>query len=69
MDIAGYVRDLKEHVGGKAFANLSEICSYIGCGKAAAREILANVPYLPSGREKRYVIKDVAKVLKSREVY
>ena len=69
MDVAGYTRELKQHVGGTAFANLSESCSFVGCGKALAREILADVPYLPSGREKRYLIKDVARALKSKEVY
>ena len=69
MDIAGITRDMKEHVGGKSFINIAELCAYIGCGKATARKILADVPFLPSGREKRYLIKDVAKELKLRSTY
>lgn len=68
MDVAGYTRDLKEHVGGRAFINQSELCRYVGCGKATARELLDGIPFLTVGARKLYVIKDVAKALKSREL-
>lgn len=68
MDAAGYVRDMKDHVGKKAFINQAEFCAYVGCGKAQAREILSSLPYLPTGREKRYLIKDVANELHRREI-
>jgi len=68
MDVAAYTRDIKEHVKGRGFINQGELCSYVGCGKATAREILDGVPFLALGREKRYVIRDVAKALKEREL-
>ena len=68
MDVAGYVRDLKAHVEGRAFINQAELCRYVGCGKATARELLEGVPFLAIGNQKRYVIRDVAKALKEREL-
>ena len=68
MDKAAYLRELKAHVGGKAFCNMNEFCAFFGCGKATARDLLQGVPYLPTGREKRYLIKDIVETLKAKEV-
>ena len=67
MTIQEYSLDLKQTFG-KGFVNQSELCRYIGCGKAAARKLLENVPYLQSGREKRYPIREIAKALHYEEV-
>lgn len=67
MDAAGYERDMKAHVGKKAFINQKEFCEYVGCGKAAARDLLRDVPFLRTGRERRYLIKDVARTLHGKE--
>ena len=57
------VEDIKrqlESATGKSFLCISEIARCLGMGKDHTRTLLAGLDYLPSGREKRYLISDVA---------
>lgn len=61
-------KDIKSHIGGKGFINQSEVCRYLGVGKSAVREILTDVPYFETGREKKYAVCDVASAIRMRQV-
>ena len=49
-----------ESATGKSFLCISEIARCLGMGRDHTRSLLAGLNYLPSGREKRSLISDVA---------
>lgn len=55
-----------EAASGKSFLCISEIARHLGMGQDNVRSLLAGVDYLPSGREKRYLISDVAERIADR---
>ena len=44
----------------KDFISLSEIGRALGMGADKTRDLMSGVDFLPSGREKRYLISDIA---------
>ena len=55
-----------ESATGKSFLNISEVARCLGSGQDYAKELLAGLDYLPSGREKRYLVSDVAERIAER---
>lgn len=60
-------KQLKSATGGKILLCMSEIARCLGMGKDHTRSLLAGLDYLPSGREKRYLISDVAERIAERK--
>lgn len=56
-----------EAATGKSFLCVSEIARCLGMGQDNTRALLAGLDYLPSGREKRYLISDVAERIAERK--
>lgn len=53
----------------KDFLNLTEIGRALGMGPEKTRELMRGIDFIPSGREKRYLISDVAdRIAESRRV-
>ena len=63
MDKQTLVRDMKQHIGGAAFINHSQLAKYLKRSRQAMPEILCGLDFLETGREKRYFIPDVAQRL------
>ena len=61
------IRRQLETATGKSFLCASEIARCLGMGKDHTRSLLAGLDYLPSGREKRYLISDVAERIAERK--
>ena len=55
-----------EAVSGKSFLCVSEIASSMGMGRGSVVNLLEGLDYVPSGREKRYLISDVAERIADR---
>lgn len=55
-----------ETATGKSFLCISEIARCLGMGQEHTRTLLMGLDYLPSGREKRYLISDVAERIAER---
>ena len=56
-----------EAATGKSFLNISEIARCLGMGRDSTRELLAGLGCLKSGREKRYLVSDVAGRIAERQ--
>ena len=61
------IRRQLEAATGKSFLCVSEIARCLGMGQDHTRSLLAGLDYLPSGREKRYLISDVAERIVERK--
>lgn len=61
------IRRQLEAATGKSFLCVSEIARCLGMGQDHTRSLLAGLDYLPSGREKRYLISDVAERIAERK--
>lgn len=69
MDKQTLVRDIKGEVKDGGFINISQIAKYMHTSRDKARELVEDLEYYPSGREKKFFISDVAsKILKERRV-
>lgn len=55
-----------ESATGKSFLNISEVARCLGMGQDHTKALLAGLDYLPSGREKRYLVSDVAERIAER---
>ena len=56
-----------EAATGKSFLNISEIARCLGSGRDYASELVTGLGCLKSGREKRYLISDVAERIAERQ--
>ena len=60
------MRDIKSSVG-NSMPTISDIARYMGVGRDTARELVAGLEYLESGRAKRFYAGDVAeRIMSSR---
>lgn len=55
-----------EAASGKSFLCVSEIARHMGMGRGSVVILLEGLDYVPSGREKRYLISDVAERIADR---
>lgn len=53
-------KQLETFAKGKIFLNVAETARALGMGKESARNLLCGLDYIASGREKRYLIDDIA---------
>ncbi len=49
-----------EAATGKSFLTIGEVARQLSTGRDTARTLLDGLDYLPSGREKRFLVSDVA---------
>ena len=60
MERQELIRTMEKHTNGKGFINQGQISRFMGISPTTARAMLKNLPYYPTGREKKYTIGDVA---------
>ena len=60
------VNTLTEYTAGTMFINTSQLAKALGVARETAAQMVYNLRYLPNGREKLYLIKEVAQRLYSR---
>ena len=51
---------LKEFVDGKLYINISQLANAIGVARETAAQWVFKLKYIPNGREKLFLIEDVA---------
>lgn len=51
---------LKEFVGGKIYINISQLAKATGVARETAAQWVYKLKYIPNGREKLFLINDVA---------
>lgn len=61
MDKRAIVADIKSSFDGAALLNIAEIAKYLGVCRDTARIFLKGIEYLPVGKEKKYLVTDIAK--------
>lgn len=60
MDKATIIRELSKKSGDKAFINRTQLQKGMGIGNELAMKILRPLDYFPTGKEKKYLLADVA---------
>ena len=60
MNKRDLVNDIKNHVDKSGFINSVQLAKYLRKSRGAMPDILEGLDYIPSGKEKKYFIPDVA---------
>ena len=55
------IRDIKKDVG--SFPNVSQIARYMGISRDRAREMVAGLDCIATGKQRQYFVNDVADVI------
>jgi len=61
-------RDMSSTFKGARLLNIAQIAVYIGCNRDTASKIMSDIEYLPVGRQRKYTVKDIAKVIVERKI-
>lgn len=66
MDKQALIRDMKRTTNNGGFINQTQLAKYLRVSKEVAREMLVGLEYLPTGRERKYFVEDVASQIMSK---